>query len=388
MASGLWKPNKVLGRISRIVCLAFLVSIDCLVAAPALALAPQSENPSVLFINPGRTGEVFWEMVSGFMTAAAQDLDLDLKIVLAERDHLKMIELANEAAQSDNPPDYMILVNEKLAAGRMLEEIPSSIKLIFLNNTLSEEQVRQLGKPRQIASNWIGHIFPDHEKAGYDIARSIIVAQKSSVDGAVDKPGLLAIGGNQATMASILRVNGMQRALQESPEIELYQTIHSQWRRDKAESQMFGLIRRWPGTRLIWAANDPMALGAMDAAILRGRKPGKDVFIGGLNWSTEALERILDGKITASLGGHFMQGGWAMVMIHDYHKGADFIDLGTEFTAPMAIIDRSNVTQYLNILGGQNWNRIDFTQFVRGHPDNIERYHFDLDTILKQFEKQ
>ena len=96
-----------------------------------------------------------------------------------------------------------------------------------------------------------------------------------------------------------------------------------------------------------------MALGAMDAAIARGRKPGKDIFIGGLNWSAEALERVQDGKMVASIGGHFMQGGWAMVLIHDYHMGRDFADLGVEFTAPMTVIDQSNVAEYLDVFRNQ-----------------------------------
>jgi ABC-type sugar transport system substrate-binding protein len=382
MVSGLWKPNRMIARIRRVVFLLLLAPLFCLPILSEL----RADKPSVLFINPGRTGEVFWDMVSSFMVAAAQNLDLNLQVVTAERDHLKMIELANEAAQSDNPPEYMILVNEKLAAGRMLEELPQSIKLILLNNTLSREQLGQFGKPRVRVPNWIGHIFPDHEKAGYDIAQSIILAENGVADGAVESPGLLAIGGNRATTASVLRVNGMERALRDYPKVILYQTIHSQWRRDKAESQMYGLVRRWPGTRLIWAANDPMALGAMDAAIARGRKPGKDIFIGGLNWSAEALERVQDGKMVASIGGHFMQGGWAMVLIHDYHMGRDFADLGVEFTAPMTVIDQSNVAQYLDVFRNQDWNRIDFKQFTRERPVNSDRYHFDLKTILNQFE--
>ena len=349
----------------------------------------QAEKPSVLFINPGKTGEVFWDMVSNFMMAAAYDLNLDAKVVYAERDHLKMIDLAKEAVQSDTPPNYMILVNEKLAAGRMLDEIPSSVKIILLNNTLSAEQVNRYGKPRETVPNWIAHIYPNHEKAGYDIAQSIISAQQSSTEfKSIKKIGLLAIGGSRATTASSLRLSGLKRALREHPNVELQQTIHSQWRRDKAESQIYGLIRRWSGTQLIWAANDPMALGAIDAVVKRNRIPGENIFVGGLNWSTEALEKIVDGKMVASIGGHFMQGAWAMVLIHDYHKGADFEDLGFEFTAPMTVIDKTNVARYLAIFGDQNWDKIDFNKFSRWKNTSQKNYQFNLIQILNQFKNQ
>ncbi|MBT6307212.1 MAG: ABC transporter substrate-binding protein [Rhodospirillaceae bacterium] len=355
----------------------------------SVASYSQAEKPSVLFINPGKTGEVFWDMVSNFMMAAAHDLNLDAKIVYAERDHLKMIDLAKEAVQSDSPPNYMILVNEKLAAGRMLDEIPPSIKIVLLNNTLSVEQINRYGKPRQMVPNWIAHIYPNHEKAGYDIAQSIISAQQSSKQlKSIKKIGLLAIGGSRATTASSLRLSGLQRALREYPNVELQQTIHSQWRRDKAESQIYGLIRRWPDTQLIWAANDPMALGAIDAVIKRNKRPGENIFVGGLNWSTEALEKIVNGTMVTSIGGHFMQGAWAMVLIHDYHKGLDFEDLGFEFTAPMTVIDQTNVARYLEIFGDQNWDKIDFKKFSRWENKPQKIYQFQLTKILNQFRKQ
>ena len=366
------------------ICLFTLVMTGGLI--PAVHAGDSSEVPRVMFVNPGRSGEVFWDMVSNFMAAAARDLNIDLEIVTAERDHLKMVELALEAASSDNPPDYMILVNEKLAAGKMLDQLPPSIKLMLLNNNLSVKQTDRFGVPRQIKENWVGAIYPDHEKAGYDIGTAIIAAASQAGYPAIyENLGLLAIGGNRATPASVQRMKGLHRAMAARSDIDLYQTIHSQWRRDKAESQMWGLIRRWPETRLIWAANDPMALGAMDAAINRGRKPGQDIFIGGLNWSAEALERVRDGNITASVGGHFMQGGWLMVLIHDFHTGRDFSDIGVEFTAPMSVIDRNNVALYLAVFGDQDWDRIDFTRFSRGTKKTGFRYKFGLGEILSQF---
>ena len=363
--------------------------LTIVISSFSVASYSQAEKPSVLFINPGKTGEVFWDMVSNFMMAAAHDLNLDAKVVYAERDHLKMIDLAKEAVQSDSPPNYMILVNEKLAAGRMLDEIPPSIKIVLLNNTLSVEQINRYGKPRQTVPNWIAHIYPNHEKAGYDIAQSIISAQQSSKQlKSIKKIGLLAIGGSRATTASSLRLSGLQRALREYPNVELQQTIHSQWRRDKAESQIYGLIRRWPDTQLIWAANDPMALGAIDAVIKRNKRPGENIFVGGLNWSTEALEKIVNGTMVTSIGGHFMQGAWAMVLIHDYHKGLDFEDLGFEFTAPMTVIDQTNVARYLEIFGDQNWDKIDFKKFSRWENKPQKIYQFQLTKILNQFRKQ
>ena len=70
-------------------------------------------TPSVVFINPGKTGEVFWDMVSEFMQQAGEQLSIDLSIYNAERDHIKMTKIAERVANAATPPQYMILVNEK-----------------------------------------------------------------------------------------------------------------------------------------------------------------------------------------------------------------------------------------------------------------------------------
>jgi ABC-type sugar transport system substrate-binding protein len=61
-------------------------------------------------------------------------------------------------------------------------------------------------------------------------------------------------------------------------------------------------------------ANDPIVLGTIGTIIESGKKPGRDIFIGGLNRDKPALEKIKDGMLTISMGGHFMTGGWTMVL--------------------------------------------------------------------------
>ena len=59
-------------------------------------------EPNVVFINPGKTGEVFWDMVSDFMQQAGEQLNIDLTVYTAERDHIKMTQPAQKVANSAN----------------------------------------------------------------------------------------------------------------------------------------------------------------------------------------------------------------------------------------------------------------------------------------------
>lgn len=325
-------------------------------------------------------------MVSNFMKAAAEDLDINLRIVTANRDHLLMTQLARDAAVSHDPPDYIILVNEKRAAGKLLRELPQNINIILLNNGLSQEEKVRYGRPRERYPNWLASVVPDHKQAGRDIMKALSVEEaRSSFRRLKEGPiGLIAIGGNRVTMASAQRLEGMQSFIASNSSIELYQTIHSEWRRDKAEAQMFGLLGRWPSTRMIWAANDPMALGALVAAKRRQYTPGRDIYVGGLNWSNEALQKVDNGQMAVTVGGHFMLGGWTLVLIYDRHNGRDFEDMGAVITIPMGIITRDNVTSYLNTFGDENWREINFRKFSRSGQTLKKKYDFSLTRLLAE----
>ena len=65
------------------------------------------------------------------------------------------------------------------------------------------------------------------------------------------------------------------------------------------------------------------------------RLPGADAWFSGINTSTEALDAIKSGRLTALAGGHFITGAWAVVMIYDYHHGRDFADEGLELERAM-----------------------------------------------------
>ena len=99
-----------------------LISALCCFTMSAAA----EEKIKVTFINPGisdinnPTGG-FWLSVSAFMQAAAQDLNMDLEVLYSERNHILMQYQAVEVASRKTHPDYLIVVNEKLAAGKMIE---------------------------------------------------------------------------------------------------------------------------------------------------------------------------------------------------------------------------------------------------------------------------
>ena len=79
-------------------------------------------NPKkIVFINPGKSDEIFWLNVSKFMQAAANDFGFELKIIYAQRNHYKMIEIIHNIVEQKTKPDFLIIVNENNMAGKLLK---------------------------------------------------------------------------------------------------------------------------------------------------------------------------------------------------------------------------------------------------------------------------
>lgn len=355
-------------------------------ALPAPTLASDHERITVSFVNPGRSDEGFWTSVTAFMQAAAEDLNVDLRVEYGERDRLRMNRLAMAAVMADPKPDYLVLVNEAESAQGVLEAArDNGVKVFVLLNGFTGNDIARYGKPREKFANWVGSMIPDNASAGRAIAKAITeAAVRAGAVGADGKVHAAAISGDKVTPASLHRDRGLAAFARDDGRLLIYQHVYGKWRRDRALVLTLGLLKRYPKLNAIWAANDPMALGAIEAARAVGRTPGRDVFIAGLNWSVEALNSVIAGDMEVSVGGHFMAGGWSLVLLRDYHDGLDFAAAGgTVFGLDFGVLDRHNTKRYLDLFGDSDWSKIDFQKFSMSHKGKGVEYDFSPKALLE-----
>ncbi|MEH6811563.1 MAG: ABC transporter substrate-binding protein [Motiliproteus sp.] len=353
-----------------------LVGILCL-SFPVMAAK------RVAFINPGFEDKGFWNAVSATMQAAADSLGFELEILYSDRQWPKMVENGKALLSREQTPDYLILVNEHQQAPTLMKLAEErGVKTILLLNSLTAEQTQALGVPRQRLHRWIGSLTPDNEIAGYEIATSVIDGAKSA--GIVDdnEVNMIALAGDFKTPASIGRLDGLDRALKSHPEAKLERRFTVNWSFDKAYRQTQLWLESQGQLDAIWAANDPIALGAIKALREAGKTPGKDVMVAGLNWSPEALVLVERGEMTLTHGGHFLAGAWVMVLLYDYDQGVDFATPAADVRFPMTAIDRSNVSAYRQALGDGDWSRIDFSRFSRRNHPEQSGYDFSMAALL------
>jgi ABC-type sugar transport system substrate-binding protein len=321
------------------------------------------------------------------MQAAARSLGMTFEVQYAQREPLKTLEIAREmvARPAGKRPEYIVITDDYSVADRLLAIIdPAGVKSFLAYSSIPVDQRGGIGSPRGKYKGWLGSLEPQAEDAGYLTARALIErGKKEKAFGRDGKLHMLAIAGDRSTPSSINRNQGMHRAVAEAPMVVLEEEVYAAWTRENAAQQAESLYRRYPDLKLIWAGNDLMAFGAMAAWEKRGGKPGVDAWFSGINTSTEALEAVKSGRMTALAGGHFITGAWALVMIYDYHHGRDFADEGLELRRPMfAEFTPALADRYIERFSG-GLDGVDFSRYSKVRNAKLRRYNFGFAQLLE-----
>ncbi len=337
-----------------------------------------AQATTVVFLNPGYTNEPFWVTYAHFMQSAAHNLGMELSVRYGGRNPQTTLAQAYETLQATPRPDYLVFVNEQSVAPQILRMAEGSgVKLFIVNNTLTAAQGKRFGDAPEL----LGSLVQNDEQGGYLMLKELI--RQRSLQAPGQPIELLAFAGTKITPASLLREQGMRRALAESPQVHLRQLVYGEWSRARAFDQAEQMIRRYPQASLVWSANDEMALGAMAAFEKAGRQPGRDVLFSAVNSSPEILRARIDGRLSALVAGHFTLGGWAMVLLRDHVDGIDFSRYGGRERQVQALelIDKVQAEKLLRFSASEDYH-FDFkTLSARGKPDTY-RYPFSLKTLL------
>ncbi|WP_027797403.1 ABC transporter substrate-binding protein [Paraburkholderia acidipaludis] len=350
----------------------------CLAMPPALRAMPRRAPAKIVFLNPGEAAErdtgPHWQLVSRFMTATAKRLGMQLEVLYAERDHLLMQRLAESVAARAEAPDYVVIVNEKMAAGQMLQTLSRSpARVVLIHNDLTDAQRAEIGNERGAIPNWIGTITADAEHGSFRLMDYLC-----RVNG--NQPArVIGITGDPATPVSEERAAGVQAALARSPADRTCQLVYGDWSFSDARDKTRVLLSRYPDANIIWAANDSMTLGAFSAV----RERHASVVVGGLGALPDAVSSVLRGELAAIVAGDQFIGACAMVMIYDYHHGADFALAGgpRQRLDYLKVLHGDSAARYYEVAFDRR-NAPDFSVFSRLHRRHPGAYDFNLGPLL------
>lgn len=345
-----WLIFGILSALIAAVVFAFLV-IDT-GGAQDTPVMDTGEGETFVLLTP-RT-DPFWAASAEFASAAAIGLGKRLVVYDAQDDGEAMIRQARQAVET-RPRG--IISQDFIGHGRDIENVASEHETpFFAINTRFDNGV---------PASAVAALQPNDETTGFELARSLVDALRRTAPGTA-RVQVIAVLGREGEFATDGRRNGLERALSEHDDFDIVARVESGFTnqsdaRDGVRQALLGSVLAADEPVAIWCTTDTMALGAIQGTIQAGREPGTDVLIGGVDWTRDGLLAIQEGTLHVSLGGHFMEAGFAIVIAEAGIEGLDPFQL----SSPMRPATRDNVDEVLGLFRTGGFERIDFHALAR-----------------------
>ncbi|MFA7671435.1 MAG: ABC transporter substrate-binding protein [Sphaerochaetaceae bacterium] len=253
----------------------------------------------------------FWNNYVEFMKKGADALGVDL-IVLNCDNKADLLPKYIEDLVSQRV-DGMIVVPYWAGDKKALRDTKAAnIPLIF-TDTYSDVQPQSKDYP-----NYIAFLGPGDEEAGYQMAKKLFNTMVPNNQG---KKVVGWVEGTPGTSVAIDRNLGFERAVKEHPEVVVAGKVNGNFVRDESMAAFESLYQANPDIKGVWAANGGTATGVITAIQNAGKVPGKDVLVVGMDLNPENVDAVRDGYLLFDIGGHWLQGGFAIVVMYDWLNG-------------------------------------------------------------------
>jgi ABC-type sugar transport system substrate-binding protein len=158
---------------------------------------------------------------------------------------------------------------------------------------------------------------------------------------------VIFLGGKPGQTDYVNRVQGAKDAWAEAGvNYEVLADQPAEWSKDKALSVMQDLLTRYPtGIDAVYAVDDPMAMGALEAIKATGRETEIAVF--GTNGNTDACQAIKNGDMAGTaLQMSYLVGVYAVRAAYDVHEGRLVPE---SILAPTAPVTPENIDQWMSM---------------------------------------
>jgi ABC-type sugar transport system substrate-binding protein len=330
--------------------LLFVALILCLIMSLSFsfALAAKPKKVTIGAIVPTLDAQ-FWNRYVDFMKKGANELGVDLIVLNAENSGDKMAQYIEDLVSRG--VDGLIFVPYWDTGRKGITEATQANIPVICTDTYPGTLA-----PGKEFKNYIAFVGPSDLKAGYQMGITLIKATAAGKDG---KKHIGIVDGTPGTSVAINRRKGLEKALKEHPEAVIAGEVEGNFVRDTSQKVMEDLYQAHPEIKGVWAANGGTATGVMAALKEAGKQPGKDVMVVGMDLNPENVEAVKNGDLLFDIGGHWLQGGFALVMMYDYLNG---------FKIP-----QKSASVELNLLP---LTKETYGQFLKDYPNGLPQYDF------------
>ncbi|ARD24052.1 substrate-binding domain-containing protein [Shewanella japonica] len=261
-------------------------------------------STNVVFLNPGAADDSFWRHIDNVMQVTAQDQDFNLTVLHSNRDRNLMLNQAVEISNHASLPDYLVMVNDKDVAKKVLDTFyQKPVHIIFMINDIEQPLRLQLMND----PHWKKYLLPAVIEDNYHIGRESAAALTQLFT--TTPAHVVAVAGDDVRETSLLRTQGMEGYFNLHLNTVLELVVYADWQANKAYEQTHILLNRFPGVDGLWIGNDEMAVGVVKALKETHRKPGEDIKVLAINPSVLSYELLKNGDVNAIGGGSFLLAG-------------------------------------------------------------------------------
>jgi ribose transport system substrate-binding protein len=267
-------------------------------AASAAAPAPAKKQIGLVMktlVNP-----FFVEMEKGARRAETEfGISLIVKTAAQETSIEQQIQLVEDliAAKADAiviaPGDSQRLVPTLKKAA------DAGIKIVNIDNRLDPETVQQAGM------QLIPFVSVNNDAGAYKVGRYLAEGVTTPTEAAI-------LEGIRSADNARQRMEGARRGLVETPQIKVVASETANWNVDEAYTATKAMFTKHPNIKLLFAANDIMAIGAIKYLQEKGKTGVK---VAGYDALDEALGEIKAGRMVATIDQQAAEQGYKGVAL-------------------------------------------------------------------------
>lgn len=235
-------------------------------------------------------GNPYWQAIEQGIKDEAKKSGIDAVVLTPPNDQAKEEHLNLCQAAISQKPKILVMGAATTAIGiecfRQAQK--QGIKVADIDATVTTAQAQKAGVDLAFT------IGADNIQIGKRAAQFVAAHKKR------DTPKILILEGVVGSPPSTDRVSGFKQEIAKLiPGAQIVNSVSAEWDRLRALNITADTLVRAPDLNAIFAANDVMALGAVEA--VRNSGKAKQVLIIGVDGVPEALKAIKAGRMTASI---------------------------------------------------------------------------------------
>ena len=300
-------------RLTLLVAAAALAATGC-TSREETAAAPSNGGPAASATSSAPTSEGCTLAKTGYPKLDPKTAVIGFSQSEKEANPFRIAETASireEAAAQGVPADHLLVTNAQSDLNKQISDIKSlldrgaQLLVVAPLNSDGLQPALDAAKAKKVPVVTIDRKVTSRPCTDYltFIGSNFVDQGKRAADALVKSTGgsgkvaiLLGASGNNVTTD---RTQGFKDQLAKTPGLTVVAEQTGEFDRSKGQAVMEQLIQSHPDITAVYAENDEMGVGAVNALKTAGKTPGKDVKVVSIDGTRNAVQLIADGSYNA-----------------------------------------------------------------------------------------